>query len=128
MTPVAAFVERVSAMPKQGVTSTFKFGQANGVLIGILAALHIPVHFHHAEHLEEAFSRSGAKDRATAFYSVGRVPRVELLVVREQGLAERLADADCAATPVSLHPSERPAKVGGVRVRRPLGLSPAVSP
>ena len=45
MKPVAAFVERVGAMPKQGVSSTFKFGQANGVLIGILAALHIPVHF-----------------------------------------------------------------------------------
>jgi len=45
MKPVAAFVERVGAMPKQGVTSTFKFGQANGVLIGILAALHVPVHF-----------------------------------------------------------------------------------
>ncbi len=45
MKPVAAFVERVSAMPKQGVTSTFKFGQANGVLIGILAALQVPVHF-----------------------------------------------------------------------------------
>jgi crossover junction endodeoxyribonuclease RuvC len=43
--PVAAFVERVGAMPKQGVSSTFKFGQANGVLIGILAALHVPVHF-----------------------------------------------------------------------------------
>jgi crossover junction endodeoxyribonuclease RuvC len=45
MKPVAAFVERVSAMPKQGVSSTFKFGQANGVLIGILAALHVPMHF-----------------------------------------------------------------------------------
>ena len=45
MKPVAAFVERVSAMPKQGVSSTFKFGQANSVLIGILAALHVPMHF-----------------------------------------------------------------------------------
>ena len=45
MKPVAAFVERVGAMPKQGVSSTFKFGQANGVLIGVLAALHVPVHF-----------------------------------------------------------------------------------
>ena len=43
--PVAAFIERVGAMPKQGVASTFKFGQANGVLIGILAALHVPMHF-----------------------------------------------------------------------------------
>jgi Holliday junction resolvasome RuvABC endonuclease subunit len=45
MKPVAAFIERVGAMPKQGVASTFKFAQANGVLIGILAALHVPMHF-----------------------------------------------------------------------------------
>ena len=45
MKPVAAFVERVGAMPKQGVSFTLKVGQANGVLIGILAALHVPIHF-----------------------------------------------------------------------------------
>jgi Holliday junction resolvasome RuvABC endonuclease subunit len=36
------FIEKVHAMPKQGVSSTFKFGRSYGVMIGILTALGIP--------------------------------------------------------------------------------------
>jgi crossover junction endodeoxyribonuclease RuvC len=42
--PVAAVVERVSAMPKQGVASTFRFGTAYGAVRGVLGALQVPVH------------------------------------------------------------------------------------
>ena len=38
-------IEHVSAMPGQGVTSMFNFGQSFGVLKGICAALRLPVHF-----------------------------------------------------------------------------------
>lgn len=41
--PDHAFVERVSAMPGQGVTSMFRFGLAYGNLLGILAACQVPV-------------------------------------------------------------------------------------
>jgi hypothetical protein len=41
MSPTLAVVERVGAMPRQGVASTFKFGAAYGCLHGILAALQI---------------------------------------------------------------------------------------
>jgi crossover junction endodeoxyribonuclease RuvC len=37
----AAFVERVGAMPGQGVSSVFSFGYSTGVVIGALAALEI---------------------------------------------------------------------------------------
>lgn len=37
-----ATLERVSAMPKQGVSSTFKFGASYGFLRGMLVALQIP--------------------------------------------------------------------------------------
>jgi len=37
-----ASLERVSAMPKQGVSSTFKFGQSYGFLRGILIASELP--------------------------------------------------------------------------------------
>jgi hypothetical protein len=43
MGPAFAIVERASARPGQGVSSTFKFGQAYGAALGILAALEIPV-------------------------------------------------------------------------------------
>jgi crossover junction endodeoxyribonuclease RuvC len=37
-----AMIEEVHAMPRQGVSSTFTFGRACGVLEGILGALKIP--------------------------------------------------------------------------------------
>lgn len=40
---VQAFVERVSAMPGQGVSSMFSFGRSVGVIEGVLAAYEIPV-------------------------------------------------------------------------------------
>ncbi len=40
---VVAAVERVHSMPRQGVASTFKFGQAYGTVLGVLGALGIPV-------------------------------------------------------------------------------------
>jgi hypothetical protein len=38
-----AVVERVGAMPKQGVASTFKFGFACGLIRGVLAACEVPM-------------------------------------------------------------------------------------
>jgi len=42
---VVVVVEHVNAMPGQGVTSMFNFGQSFGVLKGICAALSIPIYF-----------------------------------------------------------------------------------
>lgn len=39
-----AWVEQVHAMPKQGVSSSFKFGCAFGVVLGVLGGLRVPVH------------------------------------------------------------------------------------
>ena len=38
----SAIIEQVNAMPKQGVSSTFKFGKSFGFLIGLLTALRVP--------------------------------------------------------------------------------------
>ena len=37
--------EQVSAMPGQGVTSMFNFGQSFGILKGICSAMHLPVYY-----------------------------------------------------------------------------------
>ena len=42
---VAVVVEQVNAMPGQGVTSMFNFGQTFGALKGICAALGLPIFF-----------------------------------------------------------------------------------
>ncbi len=43
-TPLA-IVEQVHSMPKQGVSSTFKFGTNFGMIQGVLAAMKIPYEF-----------------------------------------------------------------------------------
>lgn len=40
-----AFVERVGAMPKQGLSSTFRFGYSAGTLHGLLASMDLPLEF-----------------------------------------------------------------------------------
>ena len=42
---VIVVVEHVNAMPGQGVTSMFNFGQSFGVIKGICSALSIPIYF-----------------------------------------------------------------------------------
>ena len=42
---VCVVVEHVTAMPGQGVTSMFNFGQSFGVIKGICSAMQLPIHF-----------------------------------------------------------------------------------
>ena len=42
---VRVVVEHVTAMPGQGVTSMFNFGQSFGVIKGICSAMKLPIHF-----------------------------------------------------------------------------------
>lgn len=40
-----AWVENVHSMPKQGVSSSFKFGRAFGVVVGVLGGARVPVEY-----------------------------------------------------------------------------------
>ena len=42
---IAVVVEQVNAMPGQGVTSMFNFGQTFGAIKGVCAALRLPIYF-----------------------------------------------------------------------------------
>jgi crossover junction endodeoxyribonuclease RuvC len=42
-TPTMVVVEQVHAMPKQGVSSTFNFGKAVGIIEGVIAARGLPI-------------------------------------------------------------------------------------
>ncbi len=42
---ISVVVEHVNAMPGQGVTSMFNFGQSFGVIKGVCSALSLPIHF-----------------------------------------------------------------------------------
>ena len=42
---IRVIIEQVSAMPGQGVTSMFNFGQSFGILKGICSAMQLPIYF-----------------------------------------------------------------------------------
>ena len=42
---IKVVIEQVSAMPGQGVTSMFNFGQSFGILKGICSTMHLSMHF-----------------------------------------------------------------------------------
>jgi crossover junction endodeoxyribonuclease RuvC len=57
-----AVLERVGAMPGQGVTSVFSFGRSVGIVEGVLAAYHIPVSIVTPQEWQKAASVRGGKD------------------------------------------------------------------
>jgi len=60
------FVEKVSAMAGQGVTSVFSFGRSFGMIEGILAALHLPVTYVAPATWVKAVGRGQGKDASRA--------------------------------------------------------------
>ena len=63
-TPDVAVIEKVHAMPKQGVTSSFRFGQALGTIEGVLGALLIPVEYVTPQAWKKHFRLTANKDDA----------------------------------------------------------------
>jgi hypothetical protein len=64
--PAAAVIERVSAMPKQGVSSTFRFGQAYGTIRGVIQALGLPSHLVTPASWKKHFKLPSDKEKARA--------------------------------------------------------------
>ena len=60
------FVEKVSAMAGQGVTSVFSFGRSFGMIEGILAAFRLPVTFVPPATWVKAVGRGQGKDASRA--------------------------------------------------------------
>lgn len=66
MAPTIAVIEHVASMPKQGVSSTFKFGMAFGVVRGVVGALGIPVHLVAPTRWKRHFRLAADKEEARA--------------------------------------------------------------
>lgn len=64
--PDMTVIERASARPGQGVSSTFKFGMAFGMLRAIVAAREIPHHFVTAATWKKHFRLDADKEKARA--------------------------------------------------------------
>ena len=62
--PDCAVIEKVHAMPKQGVSSSFRFGQALGAIEGVLGALLIPVEYVTPQSWKKHYRLTANKDDA----------------------------------------------------------------
>lgn len=60
--PTLAVIERVGAMPGQGVVSMFNFGRSYGDVRGTIGALDIPLHFVTPQKWKKHFGLSSDKD------------------------------------------------------------------
>lgn len=60
--PDHVFVEKVGAMPGQGVTSMFSFGYSAGMVEGVLAALRVPYSYLTPQQWQQIARVSGGKD------------------------------------------------------------------
>lgn len=94
-----AYVEKVGAMPKQGVSSTFKFGVNVGGIHGVLAALGIGYELVTPQAWKKRVLAGTTKDKAAAIdFCSRRYPDVSLLATeRSRKAHDGMADALCIA-------------------------------
>ena len=101
---VVAYIEKVGAMPLQGVTSMFTFGFVTGCLHGILSALKIPFYLVPPQTWKKVVLAGTPHDKQSTIEFVMRAyPYVNLrATARSVKPHDGIADAICIATYASL--------------------------
>lgn len=97
--PLLTGIEKVGAMPKQGVSSTFIFGQNFGAWLGALAALQVPHIIVTPSKWQKSLLDSTPGDSKQRSLSMARrlFPGVELSRKKDHGRADALLLALYAA-------------------------------
>jgi crossover junction endodeoxyribonuclease RuvC len=97
--PDLVVIEKVHSMPKQGVSSTFKFGKGYGIAIGVVQALGIPLIFVTPQAWKGRVLAGTTKDKAAAVsYVRSKYPHLSLLATsRSKVPHDGMADAVCIA-------------------------------
>ena len=71
---VRVVIEQVSAMPGQGVTSMFNFGQSFGILKGICSAMQLPMYFIRPAKWKKYFSLINSEKDASRTKAIEMFP------------------------------------------------------
>ena len=77
-------VEQVSAMPGQGVTSMFNFGQSFGVIKGICSAMELPIFYVRPSKWKKHFNLINSEKDATRTKAIEMFPRVSNKLSRKK--------------------------------------------
>ena len=77
-------VEQVSAMPGQGVTSMFNFGQSFGVIKGLCAAMQLPIFFVRPAKWKKHFELINTQKDASRTKAIEMFPKVSSILSKKK--------------------------------------------
>ena len=77
-------VEQVSAMPGQGVTSMFNFGQSFGVIKGICAAMQLPMHLVRPAKWKKYFNLLKTEKEASRTKAIEIFPQISHMLSKKK--------------------------------------------
>ena len=77
-------VEQVSAMPGQGVTSMFNFGQSFGVIKGICAAMQLPIFFVRPAKWKKHFELINTQKDASRTKAIEMFPKISSILSKKK--------------------------------------------
>ena len=77
-------VEQVSAMPGQGVTSMFNFGQSFGVIKGICSAMELPIFYVRPAKWKKYFNLINAEKDASRTKVIEMFPKISQKLSRKK--------------------------------------------
>tara|TARA_Y100001958_G_scaffold120922_1_gene88040 strand:+ start:594 stop:1088 length:495 start_codon:yes stop_codon:yes gene_type:complete len=81
---INVIVEQVSAMPGQGVTSMFNFGQSFGVIKGICAAMQLPIFFVRPAKWKKNFDLINTKKDASRTKAIEMFPKISTFLSKKK--------------------------------------------
>ena len=84
MQNINVVVEQVSAMPGQGVTSMFNFGQSFGVIKGICAAMQLPIFFVRPTKCKKHFELINTQKDASRTKAIEMFPKISSILSKKK--------------------------------------------
>ena len=81
---VNVVVEQVSAMPGQGVTSMFNFGQSFGVIKGVCAAMQLPIFFVRPVKWKKHFDLINSQKDSSRVKAIEMFPKFSSILSRKK--------------------------------------------
>ena len=81
---INVIIEQVSAMPGQGVTSMFNFGQSFGVIKGICAAMQLPIFFVRPAKWKKHFDLINAQKDSSRTKVIEMCPKISSILSKKK--------------------------------------------
>ena len=81
---IAVVVEQVNAMPGQGVTSMFNFGQTFGAIKGVCAALELPIFFVRPSKWKKHFELINTHKDASRTKAIEMFPKISSILSKKK--------------------------------------------